>query len=123
MLAAMRAFGIFLLCLMVLVQSAGAGHVDEPPCPMMQGMDGHADGDSGSVDASAGDDCCNDDAIFAKTGQSCKAGQECPTGNSSLLTPVFAVAPSLFVSAPIPFSALLPPRFTLAHIWRPPALA
>lgn len=69
MLTIMFTFGIFLLCLVLLVQSFGAVHVGKPPFPMMQGMGAHAGSDSSSTDRSASDDCCEaDETVYRAAG-------------------------------------------------------
>lgn len=71
-------------------------------------------------ESAAEDDCCNDAATFAKTGQPCKVGQSCQTSGLALLMLPFVSESRLADWQP---RITLPTfrSFSLAQIWRPPA--
>ena len=111
-----RAFVLLLLSLAVPTYgfaSLGASH---KPCPMqMHGMAHPA-----PADAADGMDCCVDLETFAKTGNPCKAGQDCHAGQMAPL-PTAARAPlPASESAALPWAALAPIGLTGDAFWRPP---
>ncbi|NQD37635.1 hypothetical protein HPT27_11420 [Permianibacter sp. IMCC34836] len=75
------------------------------------------------ADDDSGDDCCNDAEAVAKTGQLCKAGQECPTGSLGILIqPAVDVSPRITALA-FSVTPLFIHTFDPSSVWRPPALA
>lgn len=65
-------------------------------------------------------DCCLDDEAAALAGQLCKPGQECHTGQLSIMNTTSAVTYHAVNPAPAYLSdpAYIP--FALTAIWRPP---
>lgn len=123
----MRVLLWLLLCLTIPFQGVAVAHAIKTPCPMelmgqeLMGQEQMAHELMASDSDSAGD-CCNDPVTVAKTGQLCKAGQECPTGGLGILDyPAVAASTrirALTISFPAPFN----PRFNPSSVWRPPAL-
>jgi hypothetical protein len=109
----MRALLVFWMCLTLAFQGLAGTRLLEPPCSMAQSM-AMAD----SLDMA--DDCCNDAATQAHTGQLCKTGQACPaptvTGATGLHLPVSAPAASAPLASAPPFALSTDP----SGVWRPP---
>lgn len=114
----MRAFTIFILCLMAAFQGNVSAMELKEPCPMEQGMHGGVMDDFGGAS-----DCCNDAETAAKTGKLCKTGQECSL--SQLFPLISRQLPNQIPLATTPRVAgkLSSPSFNLPDIWRPPTLS
>lgn len=123
-LPVMRRFVLFLLCLAIALQAWAGTQSRAEPCPMAADMVAMASapGATASESGALGDDCCNDAATFAKTGQPCKTGQDCqaPALWAVPVTPWAApVAPPPALRAVAVCAA---PRGLAALVWRPPTL-
>lgn len=114
----MRALLLFLLCLAIPFQGVAAAYAVKTPCPMEQ-MGATMAMDAGDTEY----DCCNDPVTFAKTGQMCKVGQECPTGGFGMLVAVVLTASPPLQALSLSFPPPYYPPANLASIWRPPALS
>lgn len=117
----LRRIVLFVLCLAVALQALAGTPSRDEPCPMAAEMAAMAS-DAGTATGDPADDCCNDAATFAETGQPCKSGQDCQ-------------APALWAVPVKPWTApvLPPPALQAAAIcaapcgqaalvWRPPTL-
>lgn len=110
---------LIICCLLVAVPVQGGAVVVQikQPCPMMQADMG--DAHSAETVMRKGD-CCLDDEAAALSGQLCKPGQECHTGQLSIMNTATAVTFHAVNPAPAYLSdpAYIP--FALTAIWRPP---
>lgn len=124
----MRRFILFVLCLAVALQAWAGTQSRDEPCPMSAEMMvdmvamASAAGATAAEPGALGDDCCNDAATFAKTGQPCKSGQDCQapalwavpvTPWAAPVAPPPALRAAAVCAAPCGLSAL---------VWRPPTL-
>ena len=104
------------LCISIPIQGIAGTLLLEPPCP----MEHHAmQMDTESADMHS---CCNDAETYAKTGKTCKTGQQC---QSALQYPAYMPIANLatFAQQPefLPLTRFIP-SFDPSYIWRPPAL-
>ncbi|WP_210546827.1 hypothetical protein [Rhodoferax sp. PAMC 29310] len=107
----MRSLLVFLMCFALAFQGMAGTRLLEPPCAMEEVMS----------TADNADDCCNDAAAHAQTGQLCKTGQACPsptvTGANDLLLPALAPAASAPRASAPPFAL----STDATGVWRPPS--
>ena len=113
----MRIVHLLLLCLSLAFANGSYAQNHEENCPMQQ------DGSMATMNHADMPDCCNDAATAAKTGEFCKAEQDCSISNVVLLFSVpswnFVSTDRRLVRAGIPFVPTLAP----ADLWRPPTLS
>ena len=113
----MRIVSLLLLCFSLAFANVSYAQSHEMNCPMEQG-------DSMSnMDHADMPDCCNDAATAAKTGESCKADQDCSISNIVMFFSVpswnFVSTDRLLARASITFVPTLAPT----DLWRPPTLS
>jgi len=113
----MRIINLFFLCFALAFANASYAHSYETNCPMEE------DGSMATMDHADMPDCCNDAVMAAKTGQSCKADQDCSISNVVNLFSVpswnFVFTDRRLARAGIPFVPTLAPT----DLWRPPTLS
>lgn len=113
-----RLLWLLLICIAIPLQGWAATPWHVQPCPMTASA---ASAETGAVEHAETHDCCNDAESLARTGQPCKAGQDCPAP-PLYTTPDSAAArhAPLPGAAPVWAELLAPGRVSVA-IWRPPA--
>ncbi len=113
----MRIINLLFLCFALAFANASYAHSYETNCPMEK------DGRMATMDHVGMPDCCNDAATAAKTGESCKAGQDCSISNVVMFfsDPSWNLVSTDRRLAPtnIPFVPTLAPT----DLWRPPTLS
>lgn len=113
----MRVLNLLFICFTLAFANVSYAHSYEKNCPMEQ------DGSMATMDHADTPDCCNDAATAAKTGESCKADQDCSISNVVLFFSVpswnHVSTDRLLAQATIPFV----PTFTPTDLWRPPTLS
>lgn len=108
---------LLLLCLSLAFANVSYAHSNETNCPMEQG------GSMATMNHADMPDCCNDAATAAKTGESCKAGQDCSISNVVLF---FSVPSWNLVSTDrrmAQASITFVPTSAPTDLWRPPTLS
>jgi hypothetical protein len=106
-----RRFLIYLLCVLLPMQTLAYVPADRTPCPMMQ-----SDADHSGFEH----DCCNDADAVARTGKLCKPAQECSSGASVLVFAAILLSPLPVFSAHWLARAPIALTVAPAGIWRPP---
>lgn len=114
----MRVVTLLFLCLSLALVNVGYAHSYNTSCPMENNGGG-----MGDMEHNISADCCNDAETAAKTGELCKADQNCSV--SPLV--IFSSAPTYSHISTIRNTALniIPrvPDSSPSDLWRPPTLS
>jgi hypothetical protein len=113
----MRIVNLLILCFALAFANVSYAQNHEKNCPMEQ------NGSMATMNHADMPDCCNDAETAAKTGEFCKADQDCSISNVVLFFSVsswnFASTDRCLARASIAFVPTLAPT----DLWRPPTLS
>jgi hypothetical protein len=118
----MRLLLSLLLCGVLAFSGQASASLRQAPCPMSQGGPAVQTAAMDDVADALSEDCCNDDATAAKTGQHCKVELACAVAAALPTSP--AGLPELLPGTELRVATLAPDwlSWAPAGVWRPPTL-